>query len=91
MCFTNDSYSAILLCEFPALLTCICGERNKSHIKTSFSRLHSLYLCPATHHTPSFHLWRIYIQNIHIDNYKIFMYKKAKIVLVLSLTGRRKT
>ena len=52
MCFTNDSYSAILLCEFPALLTCICGERNESHIKTSFSRLHSLYLCPATHNTP---------------------------------------
>ena len=60
MCFTHDSYSAIILCEFPALLACICGKRNERHVKKGFSRIHSLYLCSATYNTPSFHLSRIY-------------------------------
>ena len=30
MFHTYDSYSAIILCEFPALLACVCGERSGS-------------------------------------------------------------
>ena len=62
-------------------------------IKTCFSRLHSLYICSATHSTnlipPIENM--IYIKYSYTYTYKIFIYKRAKIVLSLSLTDGRKT
>ena len=69
--FKHDSYLAIILCEFPALLACIRGERSERHVKTGFLRLHPFYLCSTTHSTPSFHISKIYI-------YKIFIYIRTK-------------
>ena len=52
-----DSYSAIILCEFP-LFFCMhmwymeFSEISEKHIKTGFSQLHSLYCCSTTRNTP---------------------------------------
>ena len=53
MYFTPDSYSAMILYEFPAFFTCT-SDRSGIHIKTCLSCHHSLYGYSATRIRPLF-------------------------------------
>ena len=71
---TYDSYSAIILCEFPALFgMCMWSEKLKAY-KDGFLSSSFSVQPPTT--SSSFHLLRIYIY-IYIREYKIFIHKRV--------------